>query len=36
MSLLGVDNSYQQVIQGLVLLAAVVFDVFSKRRSGGR
>jgi len=36
MSLLGVDNSYQQVIQGLVLLAAVAFDVFSKRRSGGR
>lgn len=36
MSLIGVDNSYQQVIQGLVLLAAVAFDVFSKRRAGSR
>ena len=36
MSLLGVDPSYQQVIQGLVLLAAVAFDVYNKRRSGGR
>ncbi len=36
MSLLGIDPSYQQVIQGLVLLAAVAFDVFNKRRAGSR
>ncbi len=36
MSILGVDVAYQQVIKGLVLLGAVAFDVYSKRRSGGR
>lgn len=36
MSILGVDIAYQQVIKGLVLLAAVAFDVYSKRRSGAR
>ena len=35
MSILGVDVAYQQVIKGLVLLGAVAFDVYSKRRSGG-
>ncbi|MEW1959233.1 multiple monosaccharide ABC transporter permease [Kineococcus sp. NPDC059986] len=36
MQLLGVDQSLQQVIKGLVLLLAVAFDVFNKRRSGVR
>jgi putative multiple sugar transport system permease protein len=36
MSILGVDVAYQQVIKGLVLLGAVAFDVYSKRRAGGR
>ncbi len=36
MSILGVGTEYQQLIKGLVLLAAVAFDVFNKRRSGGR
>ncbi|MGH1524054.1 multiple monosaccharide ABC transporter permease [Leifsonia sp. L25] len=35
MSILGVDSDYQQLIKGLVLLAAVAFDVFNKRRSVG-
>lgn len=34
MSLMGVDQNMQKVVKGLVLLAAVVFDVVSKR--GGR
>ena len=34
MSILGVDVAYQQVIKGLVLLAAVGFDVWNKRRVG--
>lgn len=36
MSILGVDISYQQLIKGAVLLAAVAFDVYSKRRAGAR
>ncbi|TFD74467.1 multiple monosaccharide ABC transporter permease [Cryobacterium fucosi] len=36
MSILGVGTEYQQLIKGLVLLAAVAFDVYNKRRSGGR
>lgn len=36
MSLLGVSTDYQQFIKGMVLLLAVAFDVFNKRRSGGR
>ncbi|WP_432563242.1 multiple monosaccharide ABC transporter permease [Kineococcus sp. SYSU DK003] len=36
MQLLGVDQSLQQVIKGLVLLLAVAFDVFNKRRGGVR
>ncbi|MDQ1596869.1 MAG: putative multiple sugar transport system permease protein [Microbacteriaceae bacterium] len=36
MSILGVGTEYQSLIKGLVLLAAVAFDVYNKRRSGGR
>lgn len=32
MSLMGVDQNWQKVVKGLVLLAAVIFDVVSKRR----
>ena len=31
MSLMGVDQNMQKVVKGLVLLAAVIFDVVSKR-----
>ncbi|WP_207454547.1 multiple monosaccharide ABC transporter permease [Desertivibrio insolitus] len=34
LSILSVDAAWQQVIKGLVLLLAVAFDVYSKRRSG--
>ena len=34
MSLMGVDQNWQKVVKGLVLLAAVIFDVVSKR--GGK
>jgi len=34
MQLMGVDQSVQQVIKGLVLLLAVAFDVYNKRRAG--
>ncbi|MBX9462735.1 MAG: sugar ABC transporter permease [Aquamicrobium sp.] len=33
MSILGIGIDYQQVIKGLVLLAAVIFDVYNKNRS---
>ncbi len=33
-SLVGVGTDYQQVIKGLVLLAAVGFDVYNKRKAG--
>ena len=33
MSIMGIDQNYQKVVKGLVLLAAVVFDVVSKRKS---
>jgi putative multiple sugar transport system permease protein len=33
MSIMGIDNNLQKVIKGMVLLAAVTFDVLSKRRS---
>jgi putative multiple sugar transport system permease protein len=33
MSIMGVGTEYQQLIKGLVLLAAVAFDVFNKRRA---
>jgi putative multiple sugar transport system permease protein len=32
MSILGVGIDYQQVIKGLVLLAAVVIDVYNKNK----
>jgi putative multiple sugar transport system permease protein len=32
MSILGVDANWQRAIKGLVLLAAVIFDVLSKKR----
>ncbi|WP_330328906.1 sugar ABC transporter permease [Streptomyces sp. NBC_00536] len=35
MSLVGVGTDYQQVIKGLVLMAAVGFDVYNKRKAGG-
>ncbi|KWT59131.1 sugar ABC transporter permease [Streptomyces albus subsp. albus] len=34
MSLVGIGTDHQQVIKGLVLLAAVGFDVWNKRRTG--
>ena len=36
MQLLGVDQSIQSVVKGLVLLLAVAFDVYNKRRAGSR
>ncbi len=33
MSIMGVDANYQKVVKGLVLLAAVIFDVLSKKNS---
>ncbi len=35
LSILSVDTAWQQTIKGLVLLLAVAFDIFNKRRSGG-
>lgn len=32
MSIMGIGIDYQQVIKGLVLLAAVIFDVYNKRK----
>ena len=34
MSILGIGIDYQQVIKGLVLLAAVGFDVYNRRKGG--
>lgn len=34
MSIIGVSTDWQQAIKGFVLLAAVAFDLYSKRRSG--
>lgn len=34
MSIMGIGIDYQQVIKGLVLLAAVVFDVYNKQKQG--
>ncbi|WP_156758789.1 multiple monosaccharide ABC transporter permease [Microbacterium karelineae] len=34
MQLLGVPQSSQQIVKGLVLLLAVAFDVYNKRRAG--
>ncbi|WP_029150206.1 multiple monosaccharide ABC transporter permease [Microbacterium indicum] len=36
MSLMGVPQSYQSIVKGLVLLLAVAFDVYNKRRAGAR
>ncbi|GAB3165745.1 sugar ABC transporter permease [Myceligenerans halotolerans] len=36
MSLMGVDQSVQQVVKGLVLLLAVGFDIWNKKRAGAR
>ncbi|MGN6326743.1 multiple monosaccharide ABC transporter permease [Pseudolysinimonas sp.] len=36
MSILGVDSDYQLLIKGLVLLGAVAFDVYNKRRAVGQ
>lgn len=33
MSIMGVDANYQNVVKGLVLLVAVIFDVMSKREN---
>jgi putative multiple sugar transport system permease protein len=32
MSIMGIGIDYQQVIKGLVLLAAVIFDVYNKNK----
>ena len=34
LSIMGVGSAWQQVIKGLVLLAAVAFDVMNRRRAG--
>ena len=34
MSILGIGIDYQQVIKGLVLLAAVIFDVYNRSKQG--
>ncbi|PYF97218.1 multiple monosaccharide ABC transporter membrane protein [Georgenia satyanarayanai] len=36
MQLMGVSYSTQQIVKGLVLLLAVAFDVYNKRRAGAR
>ncbi|HEV7948977.1 MAG TPA: multiple monosaccharide ABC transporter permease [Glaciihabitans sp.] len=36
LSILSVDAAWQMAIKGLVLLLAVAFDVFNKRRASGR
>ena len=33
MSILGIDSNWQKAVKGIVLLAAVIFDVMSKKRS---
>ena len=36
MQLMGAAQSTQQIVKGLVLLLAVAFDVYNKRRAGAR
>lgn len=36
MSILGIDSNWQKAVKGLVLLLAVLFDVVSKKRKGGK
>lgn len=33
MTIMGIDQNYQKVVKGAVLLAAVIFDVVNKRRA---
>ena len=33
MSLMGIDQNYQKVVKGVVLLGAVAFDIISKKRA---
>jgi len=35
MQLMGIDQSIQSVVKGLVLLLAVAFDIYNKRRAAG-
>jgi putative multiple sugar transport system permease protein len=35
MQLMGIDQSMQSVVKGLVLLLAVAFDIYNKRRAAG-
>ena len=32
MSIMGVEANYQKVVKGLVVLAAIVFDVLSSKK----
>ena len=34
MSIMGIGIEWQQAVKGLVLLLAVAFDVYNKRRAG--
>jgi putative multiple sugar transport system permease protein len=34
MTIMSIDQSLQSVVKGLVLLLAVAFDVYNKRRAG--
>ena len=34
MQLMGIDQSVQQMVRGMVLLLAVAFDIYNKRRAG--
>ena len=34
MSIIGLDNNWQYMVKGAVLLAAVIFDVVSNRKTG--
>jgi putative multiple sugar transport system permease protein len=36
MQLMGIDQSVQSVVKGLVLMLAVAFDIYNKRRAGSR
>ena len=36
MSLMGIDANWQKAVKGLVLLAAVAFDVISKKKKSGK
>ena len=33
MQLMGIDQSVQQMVKGIVLLLAVAFDIYNKRRA---